>query len=427
MNLPLASVLAFAAALLISVVSSVNVGLISIAFAFIVGVFLGGMKVGEIAAGFPSSLLLTLVGITLLFSQARVNGTLDGITRRSVRLARGNLGMIPVIFFLLAAALSAIGAGNIATVAILAPIAMTVSGRVRISAFLMTIVVCCGANAGTFSPFAPPGVIADGILERVGITGQEWPMFLNNLIAQSFIGLGGYLLLGGYKLFRSQAAPEAFESALGDPGKDGEGPGMGSGLRWQQGLTLAVIAALIVGVSYFKIDPGMGAFLGAAILTLARAANEETAVKGIPWNVIIMVCGVTVLISILERKGGMDLFTSLLARFATKDSVTGVIAFVTGLISVYSSSSGVVMPAFLPTIPSLIEKLGGGDPVAIASSINVGTFLVDASPLSTLGALCIANADPSEDRKALFNKLLAWGLSMSVVGAVVCWLFFGVL
>ena len=81
----------------------------------------------------------------------------------------------------------------------------------------------------------------------------------------------------------------------------------------------------------------------------------------------------------------------------------------------------------LPTIPSLIEKLGGGDAAAIASSMNVGTFLVDASPLSTLGALCIANADPSEDRKALFNKLLAWGLSMSVVGAVVCWFFFGVL
>ncbi len=423
MNLPLASVLAFAAALLISVVSSVNVGLISIALAFVVGVFLGGMKVTEIAAGFPSSLLLTLVGITLLFSQAKVNGTLDGITRRSVRLARGNLGMIPVIFFLLAATLSAIGAGNIATVAILAPIAMTVAGRVRISAFLMTIVVCCGANAGTFSPFAPPGVIADGILERVGITGQEWPMFFNNLIAQSFIGLAGYLLLGGYKLFRVQAADDGFESALGDSGKDGKD----EGLRWQQGLTLAVIAALIVSVSFFKIDAGMGAFIGAAILTLSRAANEETAVKGIPWNVIIMVCGVTVLISILERKGGMDLFTSILARFATQDSVTGVIAFVTGLISVYSSSSGVVMPAFLPTIPSLIEKLGGGDPVAIASSINVGTFLVDASPLSTLGALCIANADPSEDRKALFNKLLAWGLSMSVVGALVCWLFFGVL
>mgnify|MGYP001576991213 CR=1 FL=1 len=42
----------------------------------------------------------------------------------------------------------------------------------------------------------------------------------------------------------------------------------------------------------------------AAVLTLSRAADEEQAVKSIPWNTIIMVGGVTVLISILEKTGG---------------------------------------------------------------------------------------------------------------------------
>jgi di/tricarboxylate transporter len=171
----------------------------------------------------------------------------------------------------------------------------------------------------------------------------------------------------------------------------------------------------------------MGAIIGASILTICQASNEETAIRTIPWNVIVMVCGVTVLISILEKKGGMDLFTTILARFSTPTSVTGVMGFVTGLISVYSSSSGVVLPAFLPTIPGLIQKIGGGDAIAIASSVNVGAHLVDVSPLSTLGALCIANAAASENRKILFNKLMIWGLSMSVVGALVCWVFFGLL
>ena len=188
MNLPLASVVAFAAALFISVVSNINVGLLSIAFAYVVGVLMGGMKVGDIAAGFPSTLLITLVGVTLLFSQAKVNGTLDALTRRSVKLARGNLGLIPIIFFFITPLLSAVGAGNIAAVAIMAPIAMTVAGRMKINPFLMTILVCCGAGAGTFSPLAPPGVIAAGILDRSGIHGLQWPMFINNFIAQSFIG-----------------------------------------------------------------------------------------------------------------------------------------------------------------------------------------------------------------------------------------------
>jgi Na+/H+ antiporter NhaD/arsenite permease-like protein len=192
-------------------------------------------------------------------------------------------------------------------------------------------------------------------------------------------------------------------------------------------LTLALIGGLVLSVAYFKIDVGMAAIIAAVIMTLFRAADEERAVKMMPWNVILMVCGVTVLISILEKKGGMDLFTTILARFSTETSVTGVMGFVTGLISVYSSSSGVVLPAFIPTIPGLIQKIGGGDPMAIASSVNVGAHLVDVSPLSTLGALCIANAALSEDRKKLFNKLMAWGLSMSVIGALVCWVFFGLL
>jgi len=433
MSLPVLSIVAFAIAIIVSCVSQINVGFLAIAFAYIVGVLFGGMKVSEVAGGFPAGLFVTLVSVTLFFSQANVNGTLNKLTKSSVKLARGNLGMIPVIFFFLAAGLASIGAGNIATTALLAPVAMMVAGRMGISAFLMTICVCCGANAGALSPVAPTGVIANQQLARIGITGQEWPTFFNNFIAEGFVGLAGYFLLGGYKLFSKQ--PAAAPTDLNDSLLADEGP-----YNWHQKLTLGLIAALLLSVSVlgnaklkaflgvtFDFDVAMAAIIAAVIITILGASDEEKAVKGMPWNVILMVCGVTILISILEKKGGMDLFSSLLARFSTQTSVTGVMGFVTGIISVYSSSSGVVLPAFLPTIPKLIKDLGGGDPMAIASSINVGAHLVDVSPLSTLGALCIANAAATEDRKALFNKLMIWGLSMSVVGAIVCWVFFGLL
>ena len=78
-------------------------------------------------------------------------------------------------------------------------------------------------------------------------------------------------------------------------------------------------------------------------------------------------------------------------------------------------------------MPLLVEKLGGGDPAAIASSINIGGHLVDVSPLSTIGALCVASAAANEDRRLLFNKVLAWGLGMAVVGALICYVCFGLL
>jgi hypothetical protein len=56
--------------------------------------------------------------------------------------------------------------------------------------------------------------------------------------------------------------------------------------------------------------------------------------------------------------------------------------------------------------------------------MNVGGHLVDLSPLSTIGALCLAALPAAADARKVFNQLLAWGLSMTVVGAVICWVLF---
>ena len=83
-----------------------------------------------------------------------------------------------------------------------------------------------------------------------------------------------------------------------------------------------------------------------------------------------------------------------------------MIASVTGAILSWSSTSGVVLPTFLPTVPSLVERVGGGDPLAVALSINVGSSLVDVSPLSTIGALGVAAVtDPLQPRE-LFRQIL---------------------
>ena len=138
-----------------------------------------------------------------------------------------------------------------------------------------------------------------------------------------------------------------------------------------------------------------------------------------------MVCGVTVLTSLLEKTGGIDRFAEIISRVSTTRTVTPVVAFLTGIVSVYSSTSGVVLPAFLPMVPRLAGQMGSVDPLAIALSVIVGGHLVDSSPLSTIGALCIASAPAVTDRRVLFNQVMIWGLSMAVVGAGMCYVMFG--
>ena len=416
MSLAVISLLALFVVVAVGSFLPVNLGVLSIALACLVGVVLGGMKLPAVVAGFPAGLFLTLIGVTLFFSQARVNGTLERVLEVAVGLVRGRAGAIPIVFLFLALVFASIGPGNIAAVALLAPVAMVAAGRAGVPAFAMAIMVCSGANAGALSPFAPTGIIANGLMTNIGLEGAQWTNYISLLVAQSLVGFAGYFMFGGIRLLAAGKTAEAVQR-----GGENAVP-----FTWQQKLTLAIIAALILLVLVFHLDITIGAFTGVAVLSLARAADEKEALKAIPWSVVLMVCGVTVLIGVAEKTGGMELLTSMLSSLSTQQSITGVIALVTGVISVYSSSSGVVLPAFLPTIPGLIEKLGG-DALAIASSIIVGAHLVDVSPLSTLGALCIANAAADVDRKRLFNQMLAWGLSMCVVGAIVCYVFFGLM
>src|SRR3954470_17749174 len=209
MSLDLAwiSLAALVITVVISCTASVNPGVVALVFAWLIGTYLGpagGKAIGlkGVVAGFPSELFLTLAGVTLLFSQADANGTLARVTRAAVRGCRGNVGLIPVAFFGLALALASIGAGNIAAAALVGPMAMAVADRAGIPAFLMTIMVAHGAVAGALSPFAPTGIIAGGLMSRMGLSGYEWRTYVFNLLANLFVAFAGYFALGGWRLLR---------------------------------------------------------------------------------------------------------------------------------------------------------------------------------------------------------------------------------
>jgi len=289
--------------------------------------------------------------------------------------------------------------------------AMAAATRAGVPRFLTALAVANGANAGNLSPISAIGIIANAKMAEAGIGGHPLKVWIANFVAHLLVMAAAYVVLGGWRL--ASVAPAAAAAAPRFEAR-----------HW---LTVAVIAAWIAGVLAFQLNVGLAAFLAASLLILMAIADETAAMRLVPWSVIVMVCGVTVLIFVLEKTGGMDLFTAMLARLATPATLNGTVAFVTGLISSWSSTSGVVLPTFLPAVPGLVQKVGGGDPLAVALSVNVGSALVDVSPLSTLGALCVATVTDPAEARTLFRQLLLWGLSMSIVGAVICQLLAGAL
>lgn len=402
----LASLLALLLAIVVSCTSRINVGLVAIALAWAVGAY-ARLPADGVLAGFPSALFITLAGVTLLFSLAEANGTVSLVAHRLLRLARGRARLLPLLIFLIACVISTIGPGAIATVALVAPLAMGVGARGRIPPFLTALMVANGANAGNLSPLSAVGIIANSRMASVGLGGHEWKVWAANFLAHALVGGVAYALLA--RRIETGAA-----AAVETPAEQ---------VHRAQWVTMGVTAMWIAAVVVGRMPIGLAAFTGAVLLVLLRASDEQNAFKRMPWNAILMVCGVTMLVALVEKTGGMQLFTTLIAQWTTPATVNGVIAFVTGIISSYSSTSGVVLPTFLPTAPRLVEQVGGGDPLAVALSINVGASLVDVSPLSTLGALCVAALPDATDAQDLFRKLLLWGLAMSVAGALLCLLF----
>ena len=432
----LVSILALVILVGISCVNEdLNVGFLGIAFGIIVGGIFSNITAAKIMNAFPLSLFMILVGVTFLFGMAQTNGTMEKLTAYSVRACKGNTALVPLIIYILCTFVTTIGPGNIAGCALMAPVSMAIASKVKMPAFLMTLLVVGACNGAAFSPFAPTGIISNGIIAKcapeLGIPADylntlAWKIHFNSTIAQGFVNIGGFFVMGGLKWLREQKGaaldidelapkPEPFNAA--------------------QKTTLLLVAILIILVvvpglpgvkgtlpkyiTNMLSNVGSISFVLSIILMLTGYGDSKAAVKVMPWSVIMMVCGVSVLIDVMDKAGGLNFLVEVMASVAGPTTICFWTAFVPAVISAYSSSSGVVMPMFLPMTPGLVE-LTGGDPIAIISAIDVGSHLVDTSPLSTLGALCIASAGEEEDKGVLFRKLLIWGLSMSIVSGIVC-------
>lgn len=396
--------------------TDINTGITALTLAFLVGFFIAGFSLAEISLAFPSDMLLILVGITLLFYIARINGTLAKMAELTVLISHGKMKLIPLLFFIFTFLISAMGAGNIGAVAILAPVAMPIAHKAGINRVLMAIIICTGANAGAFSPFAPTGIISSSLISKIGVVNHGLPfiIFLVTAFIQSVSAAAAYFIFKGYK---EKAGSQFIKEAKN----------MNITLTRKHKITIMGILALIVSVVVFKIPIVIAAFSIVLLLALLKAGNEDKGLNSLPWGAILMVTGITMLIGIVQKTGGLSLATTSIANHTDPSFINFTLALVTGVISLYSSSSGVVLPTFIPMLPDIISQMGGGDIVKMIIAINVGSHMVDVSPLSTLGALCIASA-PREDNKAkLFRKLLMWGLSMTLAGGVLAYVFLDLL
>lgn len=397
--IPAISLFALIAAIGVGFWTKVNLGIIGVALAFVIGHFMVGMESATIYLdGWPIGLFFMLLGMTLLFGIARLNGTFSVVAKQIASLSRGNKKLLCLIIYLLSAVIAMVGVGTIVTPAILLPLFVEIAREEEMPENLVILLCIAGSIAGGLSPIAPTGVIGISLGATIGQTGYS-TVFLVSLIIYSVHGLLIFLAFGGLKLGRGKIKPRPplhFER--------------------NQWLTVAVVLVVTFCVLVLKSNLGLTAFVGVAVLFVFKAADQNQTIASVAWSTLLLICGVSMLVHVIKVSGGIELMADYLTTIMTIKTSAAIMNTLAGLMSTVSSASSVVMPTLIPTIPGIAANLGSGiNSSLLYAAVIVGSHAVTYSPLSTMGALGMANSSERSNKQTLFLQLLVTAIVLLII------------
>ena len=404
MNFALISLVVLAIVVAVGFIKKINIGFFSIGAAFILGLA-GDLSAKDITKGFSSSMFVTLVGVTFLFGMASQNGTLDLFSKKVVALVGKRTYLIPILMFALSAFISAIGPGHIAAGILMTTFAVYLAFELDINPMATALYAKLGANAGCASPLSMTGILAKNLSEPLGYTGFGLHLFLTTLLSGFVFTAIMYIYYKGYKV------------KADNPLKLSDIPAFNR----NQKITMFAIAVMVVCCIGFKLDTGLFAFVAAAVLILLGCADEKKAIKGIPWGTLILICGVGLLVNVIDKLGGITLISDFLSSFMTKSTATPIMAATSGILSWVSSTTGVVMPTLYPIADNIVKNFGDGvSYVEIISALTATSFAAAISPLSTGGAIIMSSYSAAKETTTEeMNKMFRTLFLLSVMNVVI--------
>lgn len=400
----------------------ISMGAVALVCAYFAGTLYYGLTGAEISAGFPGSMLITLLGVTYFFGIGRANGTVKSVVNSVVNAVRGRVVFIPWVFFILAALITASGALSIATYSILIPVGLAFARSHRISPLLMGLSILNGTNAGGFSPVAVYYTIVSGSLEANGIEVSATPIFIATFVVNVILNLFCFFFLDGREILTRRHHVSDSSRLPSDSVPEGAEHVMASSKWTPTQITTVVLMLIIVALAVgFDMDVGYLALTGAVILATISKDDGQKGLLEVGWGVILLIGGMVTYINMLDTAGVITSLADTVAGVGTPLVASLLMLFIAGIVSAFASTNAM----FVVLVPLAAPLLLSGDinTLGFAIALCISASVVDSSPFSTAGALVIANTDEHR-RDRTFRGLLIWALAMMVIAPVLSWLAF---
>lgn len=359
-----------------------NTGFFAMVFAYLIGCFAMGMKTKAVIAGWPISTMFVILSVSLFYNFALVNGTLEKTARYLLYACRKLPGLLPFALYLASAGIAALGAGFFTVMAFMAPITLLICKEAKMDALTGAVAINCGALSGANFMTSGSGIIFRGLMDEGGLAevsfGYSAVIFVGSVIfSLLLIAAFRYIPKSNRNIGKGVnfEKPEAFTE--------------------KQKINLFLMIAMFFGL-----------------------ASQKDVIAKVPWNTILMICGVGMLINVAIEAGTIDLLASWAGSNLPAWFVPIAFSFIGAVMSFFSSTLGVVCPALFPLVPTLAETIGI-NPLILFACIVIGAQSSAISPFSSGGSLVLGSCTTEEERNQMFPKLLFVAVPVSVLSATV--------
>jgi di/tricarboxylate transporter len=382
----------------ISFIKKSNIGIIGLAFAIILAI-MTGTPWRDVVANFPTSVFVTIVGVTAFFAYFLENGTITWVSKSILYSFRNSRRTLPFVLFFIALVLGATGGPSSA--GFIAALVFPVAYGAGLNPIHAAIITLSGSNCGANVPFGQFGAVTSSIIVDLngGIYAGEmlkigWGSFFLQFISYILMNIILYFLFRCHKI-SAEGGPLEFSP-----------PEPITRTQKNSFIMMAVILAVVVfppvlaklfpGTVFPKIaaycDITLVCFVGCVANLFLNLGDESNVIKRIPWGSGIMIAGMGMLVGVAKSLGVVGYLSDLVSGVPPL-LLTSVLMITAGIMSVFASSMSVVFPTMLP-IAGAMAIATGANPLMYFAAVITGSLTTAISPMSTGGSLVYSACPP---------------------------------
>lgn len=423
MSIPmlLICIAAFAVIIWASTKFKINIGILALFFAFLIGYWGMGLSLSTIYKQWPANITIMYMGIAGMFYPVRKTGALDLLGRKLIYKSRNVPWMICLSFAVVCALLGFLGADVTSMMALFAVIGLDTLHKVGVKPLAAFTSIALGCGCLSIWPWTTNGNFIFATMTQ-WYTAEEatsmvydvsWRVFLPSFVFIIII----IIATRAYKIDPDKlilVPPEPFNKEQKTAMKLVFIPVAISVVMQLAKTFITTVPVLTKVAGYCQLY--VLAYISIIIAILIKATDGlEVIEKGMPWRIILLTGGMICFINVMTQAGMPQTIAHYMNQSIPVAIMLPVFTFAGAVMSCFAGATTTAF-AMLFAIAVPISQNTGIDIAALTCAILGGTMATGIAPFSTGGATMQAYCEVEEWQAN--NRLFKTALIAVILNAV---------